>query len=97
MHVSKEDGMHKAALDLQKAMQKMKKSYREYYVLKMDIKKYFNSIDKKTLYNILKKRIKDKKLLWLIRQILVAQPRPKGIEIRKLYISNFCKYIFKRS
>ena len=41
--------MHKAALDLQKAMQKMKKSYREYYVLKMDIKKYFNSIDKKII------------------------------------------------
>ena len=47
MRVLKAAGMHKAALDLQKAMQKMKKSYREYYVLKMDVKKYFNSIDKK--------------------------------------------------
>ena len=27
--------MHQATLDLQKAMQKMKKSYREYYILKM--------------------------------------------------------------
>ena len=26
--------MHQATLDLQKAMQKMKKSYREYYILK---------------------------------------------------------------
>ena len=28
--------MHQATLDLQKAMQKMKKSYREYYILKME-------------------------------------------------------------
>jgi len=39
--------MHQATLDLQKAMQKMKKSYREYYILKMDVRKFFNSIDKK--------------------------------------------------
>ena len=38
--------MHQATLDLQKAMQKMKKSYREYYILKMDVRKFFNSIDK---------------------------------------------------
>lgn len=73
--------MHKSALDLQEAMKKMKKSYREYYILKMDVRKFFNSIDKKILYKILNKRIKDKKLLWLIRQILSAQGRDKGIEI----------------
>lgn len=73
--------MHKAALDLQTGMRKMKKSYREYYILKMDVKKFFNSIDKKILYNILKKRIKDKKVLWLIREVLCAQDRPKGLEI----------------
>lgn len=74
-------GMHQATLDLQKAMQKMKKSYREYYILKMDVRKFFNSIDKKILYKILKKRIKDEKLLWLIRQVLSAQLKIKGIEI----------------
>ena len=67
--------MHKAALDVQDGMRKMKKSYREYYILKMDIKKYFNSIDKKILMQILENKIKDKKLLWLIRQILMAQKR----------------------
>ena len=48
--------MHQATLDLQKAMQKMKKSYREYYILKMDVRKFFNSIDKKILYKILKEK-----------------------------------------
>lgn len=73
--------MHKAALDLQAGMRKMKKSYREYYILKMDVRKFFNSIDKNILYNILKKRIKDRKLLWLIGEVLSAQDRPKGLEI----------------
>ena len=36
---------------------------------------------KKILYKILKRRIKDEKLLWLIRQVLSAQKRQKGIEI----------------
>lgn len=93
MRVLKAAGMHKAALDLQKAMQKMKKSYREYYVLKMDVKKYFNSIDKKILYKILYKRIKDKKLLWLISQILSAQPRQKGKKKFKKKIRNLLNEI----
>ena len=73
--------MHNATLDLQLGMRKMKRAYRDYYILKMDIRKYFNSIDKKILYKILKRRIKDEKLLWLIRQVLSAQKRQKGIEI----------------
>ena len=73
--------MHKAAKDVQQAMQKMRKSYREYYILKMDVSKYFNSIDKNILYTILKKRIKDQKVLWIIKKILTAQNRRIGIEI----------------
>ena len=72
--------MHKAAKDVQQAMQKMRKSYREYYILKMDVSKYFNSIDKNILYTILKK-IKDQKVLWIIKKILTAQNRRIGIEI----------------
>ena len=49
--------MHNATLDLQLGMRKMKRAYRDYYILKMDIRKYFNSIDKKILYKILKRRI----------------------------------------
>ena len=93
--------MHKSALDLQEAMKKMKNSYREYYILKMDVRKFFNSIDKKILYKILNKRIKDKKLLWLIRQILSAQGRDKGIEIgnytsqtfANIYLNELDQYI----
>lgn len=47
----------------------------------MDIRKYFNNIDKNILWRILSRRIKDKKVMWVIGQVLKAQPRKKGIEI----------------
>lgn len=74
-------GTHKACLDLQKAMQKCERIWGEYYIIKTDVSKFFNSIDKDILITILKKRIKDKKLMWLIKEVLYKQPRKKGIEI----------------
>ena len=91
----KNRGMHKACLDVQKTMKHCKRIWENYYILKMDVRKYFDSIDKNILLNILKRKIKDKNLLWLINEILFAQKREKGLEIRKLYISNVWKYIFK--
>lgn len=100
----KDRGMHKATLDLQAGMRKMKKSYREYYILKMDVKKFFNNIDKNILYKILQKRIKDKKLLWLIKQILTVQKKKKGLEIgnytsqtfANIYLNELDQYIVKK-
>ena len=40
------------------------------FVLKADIKKYFENVDHDTLMAILKKKIKDQKVLWLIQTIL---------------------------
>lgn len=84
----KDKGMHRAALCVQNHMRKAQRKWGEYYILKMDVSKYFDSIDKKVLMNILKRKIKDKNLLWLINEILYAQKREKGLEIRKLHISN---------
>lgn len=85
-------GMHKAAKNVKTAMLKLNKELEEYYILKMDVTKYFANIDKKILWEILKRKIKDKKLLWLTRKILLST---EGIAIRKLYITNVCKYLFK--
>lgn len=84
----KEKGMHRAALYVQAMIRKAKIKWKEYYVLKMDIAKYFDSIDKNILLTILKRKIKDKKLLWLLKEILFSQKREKGLEIRKLYFTN---------
>ena len=85
----KNKGMHRSAFAVQKAMRKAKNKWGEYYILKTDVAKYFNSIDKEILLKILERKIKDKKLIWLIKEILYAQKRPKGIEI-----GNYTSQIF---
>lgn len=52
-------GMHKASKDVQVGMRKAKQKWDEYYILKMDVTKYFLNIDKKILWNILKRKIKE--------------------------------------
>ncbi len=42
----------------------------EGYVLKCDIKHYFETVDHEILVNLIRKKIKDEKVIWLIRQIL---------------------------
>ncbi len=44
------------------------------YVLKVDIKHYFEEIDQKILLSIVKRKIRDKDVLWLIRKILRNYP-----------------------
>ena len=65
-----ERGTHKAVERVQDKMRKMKRRCGKYYVLKCDVRKYFYSIDKKILMNILKDRIADKKLLQFSELIL---------------------------
>ena len=97
----KNKGMHKACLDVQKAMKHCKTIWHKYYILKMDISKYFDNINKEILLNIIKRKIKDKDLLWLINEILHAQKREKGLEIgnytsqmfANIYLNEIDKYI----
>lgn len=63
-------GTHKAVEITQKYMKRMKKKYGKYYILKCDIKKYFYSIDKSILINILSNLISDKKLMSFTYKIL---------------------------
>ncbi len=63
-------GTHKAVFEVQKQMRRMKRKYGSYYVLKCDVKKYFYSIDKNILFDILKNKISDKKLLEFSMTIL---------------------------
>ena len=77
----KNRGMHKACLDTQKTMKHCKAKWGEYYILKMDVSKYFDNIDKQILLKILKRKIKDEDVLWLLEEIIYAQKRPKGLKI----------------
>ena len=82
----KDKGMHKAAFYVQDCMRKAKRKWGEYYILKTDVAKYFDSINKEILLEILQRKIKDKKLIWPIKEILYAQKREKGIELMLLRI-----------
>ncbi len=94
-------GMHKSAIYVQNTMKHCKRIWQKYYILKMDIAKYFDNINKNILLDILKRKIKDKNLLWLIEQILFAQSREKGLEIgnytsqmfANIYLNEIDQYI----
>lgn len=100
----KNKGMHKACLDLQKAMKHCMRIWNKYYVLKMDIAKYFDNIDKEILLNIIKRKIKDKDIMWLINKIIYTQKREKGLEIgnytsqifSNIYLNEVDRYIKQR-
>jgi len=74
-------GMHKACIDVQNTMKHCKRIWNNYYIIKMDVAKYFQNIDKTILYNILQKKIKDSKLLWLTKEILYSNGKEKGLPI----------------
>lgn len=77
----KDKGMHKACIDVQNTMKHCKRIWNNYYIIKMDVAKYFKNIDKTILYSILQRKIKDKKLLWLTREILYSNGIEKGLPI----------------
>lgn len=47
----------------------------------MDVRKYFYSIDKRVLLKILERKIKDPKLMWLIKEIIYSDEGDVGLPI----------------
>ena len=97
----KNRGMHKACLDVQKTMKHLSRKWKEYYILKMDVRKYFQNIDKDILYRILNRKILDNKLLWLLREIIYSNEGKKGLAIgnytsqmfANIYLNEIDQYI----
>lgn len=100
-------GIHKVEYDLFKVLQKHPEETK--YCLKMDIKKFYPSITHDILYEMLQRKIKDKKLLKLLKEIIYSA---KGVPIgnylsqffANLYLTYFdhwvkeelkCKYYFR--
>ena len=64
-------GNHKGILVVEKMLRKISQNHTEpCYVLKCDIKKFFDSVDHATLIEIIECRIKDENVQWLIREII---------------------------
>lgn len=62
------------------------------YCLKFDIKKFYPSINHDILKKLLRKKIKDRDLLWLLDEIIDSAN--KWFANRKLFKSIFCKFLF---
>ena len=90
-------GMHRAALAVQRGMRKCKKTYGEYYILKMDVAKYFASINKDILFDIIKKKIKDKDIMWLLEEIIYSKKDKTGIPIGNLTSQIFANIYYNEA
>ena len=89
-----ERGIHAAADQLQKYMQQIsRQTGGHYYILKMDVSKFFNSIDLNVLYQILSRVIADPKLLDLTYTILFEDGQHEGLPIGN-YVSQYFANIY---
>ncbi|MGB9825791.1 MAG: reverse transcriptase domain-containing protein, partial [Desulfofundulus sp.] len=74
-------GTHKAADRLQYWLRYLDRRYPKVYVLKLDISKYFYRVDHAVLKGILRKKIADRDLLWLLDTIIDGDGQKFGIPL----------------
>ncbi len=73
-------GTHRAVNRLEKFCQKASQNNsRNIFALKCDIKKFFDSVNRELLLQLIRKKIQDKNAIWLIEKII--QSFPKGIPL----------------
>ena len=63
----------------------------------MDVSKYFPSIDKTILMNIIRRKIKDKDILWLISQTIYGVRNGTGIPIGNLSSQLFANLYYNEA
>ena len=94
-------GTHKAVEQTQIYLQKADRTYKEVWVLKCDIKKFFFNIDREILFNLLKRKIKDRYFLEFSKKIIFYDEEKVGIPIgnytsqyyANIYMTKLDKYI----
>ncbi|MDD3614386.1 MAG: reverse transcriptase domain-containing protein [Candidatus Pacebacteria bacterium] len=82
----KNKGTHHAVLRLKNFLRSLyfKCGSDNFYILKCDVRKFFDSVDKEKLFMLINKKIKDRDVLWLIKKILDSTEGSKGIPIGNL-------------
>ncbi|MFC1647984.1 reverse transcriptase domain-containing protein [Nanoarchaeota archaeon] len=76
---------------------------RNCYVLKADIKHYFDTVDHEILVDILRTRIKDENALWLVKRILKNHGKNRGMPLgnhtsqffANVYLNHLDQYVKK--
>ena len=83
-------GAHKAVAKVQHNMRLCQWKYGDGWILKMDIRKFFYSINRDILKQILRKKIKDEKFLNLLFMIIDSSPEgEKGIPLGNVTSQDF--------
>ena len=90
-------GAHKGVKAVERMIRKESENYtKQCFVLKCDVKKFFASVNHQILTDILRKKIKDKDLIWLLNEI-VGSFSPEDIDFiekRGLPIGNLTSQLF---
>jgi RNA-directed DNA polymerase len=79
-------GIHAAARSVTQALKDVTNTQ---YCLKLDVKKFYPSIDHDVLKNLLRRKFKDKDLLWLLDEIIDSAP---GLPIGNYLSQYFANY-----
>ncbi len=87
-------GMHMAAKDVQRGLRKYSKLYVWPYVLKIDITKFFENINRSKVYSLIERKIKDEKVLKLTLDILESSSLYDEISGVSLPIGNHTSQMF---
>lgn len=82
----KDKGTHKGILRVKNFMMSLNRrcERKDFYALKCDIRKYFDSVDKTILLSLIKKKIRDKEIMALVEKIVFSIPGVKGMPIGNL-------------
>ena len=85
-------GTHRAVNNLKKFARKLHGNNRQnIFILKCDIKKFFDSIDQDILLNLIKKKIQDDNAIWLIEKIIRSFEKKEG---KALPLGNVTSQLF---
>jgi len=90
-------GTHKGMRKVAEMIRAKSGNYtRECFALKCDIRKFFDSIDHDILLRILEKKVVDKRMLWLLREIIESftASRPNLFDRHGVPIGNLTSQIF---
>ena len=96
------EGTHRGIDVLEKMLIKTSENYtKPCFALKCDIRKFFDSVNHSILLNIIKKRVKDNKAIWLLNEIIesysvAVSPRERETNVPRkgLPIGNLTSQLF---
>ena len=87
-------GMHKCALDVKRAIYNISKKWENAYIIKMDVSKFFYNIDRDILFDIISRKIIDKKLLEVLKKVIYIEDDYGVLNGLGIPIGNYTSQIF---